>query len=163
MKVVVISTGKKGSKSYLVEVVDGSRTIFSEKVVGIKQRDALVWKVMDLYNCIDLEMTDVDELPVDEDFRFSEIPSIPVLDEEDARSWFEDGEDIVFGRIMQAVDEGIRSKRNSVRLFELNGTGVYITSNREDWKGGLEQAIKYFVKTEEYEKCIVCRQLLSKL
>ena len=53
--------------------------------------------------------------------------------------------------------------QETIRLFELNGTDVYITSNKEDWKNGVEQALEYYVQKEQYDKCIQARQLMSKL
>ena len=97
------------------------------------------------------------------DQKFSEIPSIPVLSEADAGAFFDLECGFVCKRILQAVGEGFRFKRSVIRLFELNGTGVYITSNKQDWKTGVQQALDYFITTEEYDKCIEARQLLLKL
>ena len=97
------------------------------------------------------------------DFKFTEIPSIPVLEIEEADLFFDENSDFVYERILQTVEEGLRSKRTEIRLFELNGTGVYVTSNRPDWKVGVQQALDYFVLTEQYDKCITARQLLQKL
>ena len=138
MKIVVTSISKNKSKTYLIEVCDGTTIIHSEEVKGIKDRDAV-------------------------DFKFTEIPSIPVLEIEEADLFFDENSDFVYERILQTVEEGLRSKRTEIRLFELNGTGVYVTSNRPDWKVGVQQALDYFVLTEQYDKCITARQLLQKL
>ncbi len=151
--------GKKGKKKYNVQVMDGERLIHEELAQTIKSRDEAVWKLADLYGAIDIEMRDKGE----EDFKFTEIPSIPVLEEEEADEFFEDNSDFVYERILQAVDEGVRAKRQSIRLFELNGTGVYITSDKEEWKSGVQQAMDYYASVEDYTKCIVARQLLTKL
>lgn len=67
----------------------------------------------------------------------------------------------MFNRILKAVEEGATMGLDHIRLFELNGTGVYLTSDQADWKTGVEKAIDYFISTEEYEKCIIGKQLLS--
>ena len=159
MKIVVTSISKNKSKTYLIEVCDGTTIIHSEEVKGIKDRDTVVWKLADLYNSIDIEMKDSKAV----DFKFTEIPSIPVLEIEEADTFFDENSDFVYERILQTVEEGLRSKRTEIRLFELNGTGVYVTSNRPDWKVGVQQALDYFVLTEQYDKCITARQLLQKL
>lgn len=159
MKIVVTSLGKKGKKKYNIQVLDGGYLVHEETTQTIKGRDEAVWKLADLYGAIDIEMRDGKE----EEFKFAEIPSIPVLEEDEADEFFEDNSDFVYERILQAVEEGIRSKRNAIRLFELNGTGVYITSEKEEWKSGVEQAMEYYVSVEDYAKCIVARQLLTKL
>jgi isochorismate synthase EntC len=158
MKIIVTSTGKK-KKIYHVEVVDGSISVHKESVSSIEERDELVWQLADLYNALDIEV--VDEKT--DEFKFTEIPSIPVLEEEEADEFFDDNSEFVFDRILQAVEEGVVAKRDSIRLFELNGTDVYITSNREDWKSGVQQALDYFASVEQYNKCIVARQLMLKL
>ena len=98
-----------------------------------------------------------------DEFRFTEIPSIPVLDEEEAEIFFEQNKDLVFNRILQAVSEGLYASRDTIKLFELNGTNVYITSNKEYWKSGVQQALDHFVLTERYDKCITAHQILQKL
>ena len=159
MKIVVTSIGKKGKKKYNIQVLDGTHLIHEETTQTIKGRDEAVWKLADLYSAIDIEMVDAKE----EDFKFTEIPGIPVLEEEEADEFFEDNSDFVYARILQAVEEGVRSKRNAIRLFELNGTGVYITSDKDEWKSGVQQAMDHYASVEDYAKCIIARQLLTKL
>ena len=158
MQIVVTRVGKKSVKEYLVEVMDGDAIIHTESVKGLKQRDELVWRLADLYNILDITIAE----QVTE-FKFSEIPSIPVLEEEEADIFFEENGEFVHERILQAVDEGIKASRDHIRLFELNGTGVYITSNKENWANGVQQAMDYFAATEQYDKCITAKQLLQKL
>ena len=161
MKIIVTSTKKKGkTKTYQVDVVDGERILHTEVVEGVMRRDELVWKLAELYNALDIDMK---ETAATEEFMFAEIPTIPVLEEEEADEYFESNKEVVYNRILQAVGEGIISERENIRLFELNGTGVYITSNREDWSVGVQQALDYFVSVEQYDKCIAARQLLQDL
>lgn len=159
MKIIVTSEGKKGGKSFLVRVVDGESVVHSESVKGMQQRDELVWKLADLYNAMDIEI----EENKPQTFKHSEVPSIPVLEEDEAEQFFDENSDIVYNRIIQAVEEGLRSNSDSINLFELNGTGICITSNKKDWKGGVQQALEYYAATEQYDKCISTRKLLLKL
>jgi hypothetical protein len=158
MKIIVTSTGKR-KKTHHVEVLDGTISVHKESVTGIKERDELVWRLADLYGALDIEVVDEPA----EEFKFTPIPSIPVLEEEEADEFFDDNSEFVYDRILQAVEEGVRSKRDSIRLFELNGTDIYITSNKKDWKGGVQQALEYFISVEQYDKCIVARQLMLRL
>ena len=82
---------------------------------------------------------------------------------EDAADFFDDNEDVVYNRVIIAVKEGIESGRDVIRLFELNGSGVYLTSERSDWQPGLENALRHFESKEEYEKCAACVELLKKI
>lgn len=159
MKIVVTSTGKKNNRTFTIEVLDGQAIIHTEAAEGVKKRDEVVWKLADLYGALDIEM--IEAKPAE--FKFTEIPSIPVLEEAEADDFFEDNQEFVYARILQAVEEGIRAQRDSIRLFELNGTGVYITSEKGDWKNGVQQSLEYFVAIEQYDKCIIARQILQRL
>jgi hypothetical protein len=161
MKIIVTPTGKKANKKvFVVTVLDGLVPIHSESVHGVGERDKLVWKLADLYGAIDIEIQETER---EDEFKYSEIPSIPVLEESEAEEFFETNKEIVFGRIVKAVEEGVKMQLKTIRVFELNGTGVYITSKVDDWKSGVEEALEYYVSTEQYKKCIKVKQLLSKL
>jgi hypothetical protein len=159
MKIVVTSSGRKNNRTFTIEVLDGQAIIHTEAADGVKKRDEVVWKLADLYGALDIEM--IEAKPAE--FKFTEIPSIPVLEETEADDFFEDNQEFVYARILQAVEEGIRAQRDSIRLFELNGTGVYITSDKDDWKNGVQQSLEYFIAIEQYDKCIIARQILQKL
>ena len=163
MRIIVSTVPTKKGNKHLVQVVDNDVIVYSETTTTIEQRDKLVWQLAETYNALDIEVTRSNRKLDEDDFRFSEIPSIPVLDEEDAEAFFDDHEDAVYNRILEAVEEGVFLGLDEIRLFELNGTDVYLTSDKDSWKSGIEKAIEYFVKEEQYEKCIVGRQLLSKL
>ena len=158
MKIVVTRSGNK-KQSYEVMVVNGGQCIHKEVVQGVIKRDEVVWKLADLYGALDIEI--IDKKP--DVFRFSEIPTIPVLDEYDAEWFFDHSELAVYDRIIQAVEEGLHVRRDIIRLFELNGTGQYLTAKRKYWKAGLQQALDYFIRVEAYEKCITIKQLMEKL
>ena len=164
MRIVVSVVSTKKGAEHLVQVMDRELVVYSETANSIEQRDKLVWQLAETYNALDIEVTH-SKRPADQEdeFRFSEIPSIPVLDEEDAEAFFDDHEDAVYCRILEAVEEGLFLDLDEIRLFELNGTDVYLTSERENWRSGVEKAIDYFVRVEQYERCIIGRRLLSRL
>lgn len=159
VKIIVVSSKDKNVDDlYTIVVLDGADVVHSEEVSTIKHRDATVWKLADLYGVVDIEMKHEKAIP-----KFAEIPSIPVLEESEADVFFEENCELVYGRIIQAVSEGLRFGRESIRLFELSGTNVYITSDKPDWKTGVQQALDYYVSVEQYDDCIKARQLLTKL
>ena len=159
MKIVVKSQGKKNSKVFTIDVVDGENIVHSESVKGLKERDELVWKLADLYGAMDIEI--IQDKP--EEFKFTEVPSIPVLEEDEASIFFDENSEFVYNRIVQAVEEGVKSGSETINLFELNGSGVCITSQRANWKHGVQQALDYFAANEHYNRCIRASQLLSQL
>lgn len=164
MKIVVsIVSTQKGSK-HLVQVLDHNSLVYSETTDTIGNRDLLVWQLADTYNVLDIEVhNNKDQYTETYDFQFTEIPSIPVLDEQDADAFFEDHEELVYTRILKAIEEGVIMNLQTIRLFELSGTGVYLTAERCDWGNGVKKAIEYFITIEDYDKCIVGRQLLTKM
>lgn len=164
VKIVVSSISKVGhDEAYSIQVMDGSHIVHAEHAESKSQRDEIVWRLADLYNTPEIESIADQSKEAVEEFKFSEIPSIPVLQESDADQYFEENQQLVFDRIVQAVSEGVDAKRGFIRLFELNGTGVYVTSQREDWKSGLKQANRYYLLNENYEQCAIIKKLLAKL
>lgn len=156
MKIIVTPAG---TKSYLIELISGNSVLQTKTAKSMTERDNIVWEMADLYNVTDIEVSQAEK----DDFKFSTIPSIPVLEEEEADEFFESNKTFVYDRILQAVNEGLQAERDVIRLFELSGTGVYITSNKSDWKSGVQQALEYFLTIEEYQKCAVASDLISKL
>lgn len=170
MKIIAEAVKKRSKVVFIVKVVDGDRVIEEQTATTINKRDQLIWGFAEQYNTTEISVVNDDDKlkgkrkrTTQPKFKFSEIPSIPVLDMEDAADFFDDNEDVVYNRVIVAVREGIESKRDVIRLFELNGTGIYITSEKGDWESGLENAKDYFESKEEYEKCAVCVELLNML
>lgn len=150
-----LNTGRK----YRVSLTNGDTILQEQIVTGVKSRDELVWKWCDLYSTVDIIMHDESQ----KEFKYSEIPSIPVLEESEAEEFFEDNQEFVYRRIVQAVSEGVQTSLTSIRLFELNGTDTYITSNRETWAAGLNNALTYFEQKENYEMCELITKLVAQL
>lgn len=172
MKIVVESRTFKNSTFYLVQVVDGENVIEEKTVDSITRRDETIWQFAEQFNTTNIVIVDdkkqskrrrSNNKKKSDNFKFTEIPTIPVLDMVDAKDFFDENEELVYNRILVAIKEGIRADLDMIKLFELSGTGVYVTSFREDWKSGLKGALQFFEEVEEYEKCALCRDLLLTL
>lgn len=146
-------------RKFRVSLTNGDSVLEEAIVTSIRSRDELVWKWCDLYSTVDIIMHEDKQ----KEFKYSEIPSIPVLEEEDAEDFFEIEKEFVYSRIVQAVTEGIQTDLTEIRLFELNGTDTYITSKRENWEAGLLAAREHFVLTEKYEMCDQVTKLIDML
>jgi hypothetical protein len=149
---------KQKGKKFVVTLMDGTDTIKERVVTGIEARDKAVWEFTDMYNVSDVILDS--QKSAKKTYKQSPIPTIPVFDEEEAVEFFEMNQEFVYNRIVQAIAEGVMFGFDSLRLFELNGTGVYITSKRANWKAGLLPALKYYENTEQYEKCSKVRDLI---
>lgn len=146
--------------------MDGKKILHTQTATTIKQRDDIVWDLAEMYHVVDIDIKSHDkrtEKQKKQDFKYTEIPSIPVLSEEDAVEFFDIESGLVFARIIKAVEEGLTMNLDSIRLFELNGTGAYLTSERPHWKDGLQRALQYYLAEEDYLKCAEVRDLMNKL
>ena len=161
MKIVVtVIESSKGTK-HRINVLDGKEVVHSSVANTIKERDKIIWNLADLYDTVEINIKTTKEQS--SDFKYSAIPNIPVLDEEEAKEFFDSKSGFVFDRIVQAIEEGVFMESAEVRLFELNGTSTYLTAERSGWKDGLQTALNYYINQEEYEKCTPLKLLLDKL
>lgn len=69
----------------------------------------------------------------------------------------------VINETVIAIKEGIRTNKKSISLFEIAESDCYVELKKEKWKSSLENAIEYFLESEDYNKCIECRDLIKKL
>jgi len=151
MKILVEQKGKK----YKIQVLSGGMSLKEATVNTIQERDVLVMEYAQTFNIIDIDMR------MQKKGKLSNAPTIPVLSEEDADFFFEENPELTFNRIIAAIEEGLKYDLEVINLFELNGTGVFITSDRVNWRGGLESALEYFEQVEVYEKCNKIQKLLK--
>ncbi len=161
MKIVVTVVESSKGTQHRINVVDGKEIVHSSVASTIKERDKIIWNLADLYDTVEINIKSAKEQS--SDFKYSEIPNIPVLDEDEAKDFFDDKSGFVFDRIIEAIEEGLYMNLPEVRLFELNGTSTYLTAERSGWKDGLKTALKYYIGVEQYEKCTNVKQLLDKL
>ena len=70
---------------------------------------------------------------------------------------------IVLEETIIAIKDGIEKHKTSISLFEIADSNYYIELNKDKWKSTLEHLINYYVKREEYNKCIEVRDLINKL
>lgn len=70
---------------------------------------------------------------------------------------------VIIEETVLAIKEGIKKKRKSIPIFEIAGSNCYVEIEKDKWKSSLENAINYYVEHEDYNKCIECRDLITKL
>jgi len=71
--------------------------------------------------------------------------------------------EVVIEEVIIAVKDAIKRKKSSIELFEVANSDYYLQLSKDKFKPSLEAAIEYFVKKEEYDRCIECRDLINKL
>lgn len=70
-------------------------------------------------------------------------------------------ENIVFNEIVEAIEDSIYFPQEHIELFELKGSSVYVTLDKEYFPKVLISALKHFEKNENYEMCSKCQNLLQ--
>ena len=65
--------------------------------------------------------------------------------------------------LVASIAEGIEDNLESVNIAEIKNHNMIINVSRSEWKGGLEKAMEYYIKIEEYEQCSKIKNLISKI
>jgi|TARA_R110000803_G_scaffold66231_1_gene127560 hypothetical protein len=65
--------------------------------------------------------------------------------------------------LVSNIASGIKEDLESVNIAEIKHTDIILSVPKNEWKGGLEKAIEYYIKTEEYEVCSKIQNLINKL
>ena len=61
------------------------------------------------------------------------------------------------------IAEGIEDKSESVNVAEIKNHDVIISVPKTEWRGGLENAMDYYIEREEYEECSKIKEIINKL
>ena len=61
------------------------------------------------------------------------------------------------------IADGIEDDLESVNIAEIKHTDIILSVSKDEWKGGLEKAMEYYIKTEEYEECTKIKKLIKRL
>ena len=69
----------------------------------------------------------------------------------------------VYKSLVESVKEGVESNLESVNIAEIKNHDVMINVPKTEWKAGLENALNYYINTEEYEECSKIKKILEKI
>ena len=86
---------------------------------------------------------------------------IPIISLEDLEAKAK--KPIMMKSIVVNIANGIEDDLESVNIAEIKNHDVIISVPKTEWKGGLENAMEYYIKTEEYEECSKIKKLIKKL
>ena len=65
--------------------------------------------------------------------------------------------------LVSNIAEGIEDKLESFNIAEIKNHDLIISVPKSEWKSGLERAMEYYIKTEEYEQCSKIKNLIKKI
>ena len=86
---------------------------------------------------------------------------IPVISLEDFEAKAK--KPIVMKSLVTNIADGIEDNLESVNIAEIKNYDVIISVPKAEWKTGLENAMDYYIKTEEYEECSKIKKILKRL
>jgi len=86
---------------------------------------------------------------------------IPIISLEDLEAKAK--KPIMMKSIVVNIANGIEDNLESVNIAEIKNQDVIISVPKTEWKGGLENAMDYYIKREEYEICSKIKKLIKKL
>jgi len=89
------------------------------------------------------------------------IRKIPVISLEDFEAKAK--KPIMMRSLVSNIASGIKNNLESVNVAEIKHHDVIISVPKNEWKSGLENAIEYYIKTEEYEVCSKIKELIKRL
>ena len=69
----------------------------------------------------------------------------------------------VYDHLIEAVQYGIHMNKSKVDLFKIQDSENILTLEKDKWKTTLEKAISFYTENEDYEKCMDCKELVSRL
>jgi len=70
---------------------------------------------------------------------------------------------IVMKSLVENIAEGVNSNLESVNVAEIKNYDIIISVPKSEWKGGLENAMEYYIEKEEYEECSKIKKLIERL
>ena len=70
---------------------------------------------------------------------------------------------LVMKSLVSNIATGIKENLQSVNVAEIKNHDVIISVPKSEWKGGLKNAMNYYIEKEEYEECSKIRNLIEKL
>ena len=70
---------------------------------------------------------------------------------------------VIMKSLVTNIAEGIDDNLESVNVAEIKNHDVIISVPKSEWKPGLEKAMEYYIKTEEYEECSKIKKLINRL
>jgi len=69
----------------------------------------------------------------------------------------------VMQQTIKAIKTAVKNKKKSISLFEIANSGFYINITEDKFKSSLETVMQYYLKKEDYDACIECRDLINNL
>ena len=65
--------------------------------------------------------------------------------------------------LVNNIAEGVEDNLESVNVAEIKNYDIILSVPKSEWKGGLENAMDYYIEKEEYEECSKIKKIIERL
>ena len=89
------------------------------------------------------------------------IRKIPIISLEDFEAKAKKRQ--VYKSLVESVTNGVNEDLESVNVAEIKNHDIIISVPKSEWKGGLENALNFYIEREEYEECSKIKKLIERL
>ena len=86
---------------------------------------------------------------------------IPIISLEDFET--KSKKPLMMKTLVTNIAEGVKDNLESVNIANIKHTDIILSVPKAEWRGGLEKAMEYYIKTEEYEECSKIKKIIKKL
>ena len=86
---------------------------------------------------------------------------IPIISLEDFET--KSKKPLIMKTLVANIAEGVEDDLETISIAEIKHTDIIINVPKSEWRGGLEKAMEYYIKTEGYEECSIIKKLIKKL
>ena len=69
----------------------------------------------------------------------------------------------VFKSLVKNIAIGVDLNLESINIAEIKNHDIILSVDKTEWKGGLENAMNYYIEKEEYETCSKIKNLINKI
>ena len=70
---------------------------------------------------------------------------------------------LIMKTLVSNIAEGIEDNLDSINVAEIKNHDVIISVPKSEWKGGLKNAMDYYIEREKYEECSKIKKLIEKI
>ena len=65
--------------------------------------------------------------------------------------------------MVENIAQGVKYNLDVINVAEIKDRDIIISVHKKEWKSGLNKALDYYVKREEYEECSKIKKLIDRL
>ena len=70
---------------------------------------------------------------------------------------------IMVKSLVSNIAKGVDLDLESVNIAEIKNHDIIISIPKSEWRGGLENAMNYYIEKEDYEECSKIKNLIEKI